>query len=82
MLNRRFIVGSAVAMLGLVSFASADTQVVYVGGHEPMRAIRVEPVRSQTNAPYALTGTETNVTPNVRVQPIRVDSRIVGYQTK
>jgi len=81
MLNSRLIVASAVAMLGFASYASAETQIVYVGGHEPMRTIVVQPVPVQTNAPYALTGNDTKVS-NVQVQPIRVDSRIVGYVTK
>jgi len=81
MLNRRLIV-AAVAMLGFASYVSAETQIVYLGGHDPMRTIAVQPVPAQTNAPYALTGNDTNANRNVRVEPIRVDSRIVGYQTK
>jgi hypothetical protein len=82
MLNRSLIVASAVAMLGFASYVSAETQIVYLGGHEPMRTIVVQPVPVQTNAPYALTGSDTKVNNNTQVQPIRVDSRIVGYVTK
>lgn len=69
-----------VAVLGSASLAVAadNTRMVYVGGHEPVRQVRTE-VKTQSTAPYALTGNETRKT--VQTENIWVGSRFVGART-
>jgi hypothetical protein len=69
---------TAVAFVGsmvVAGMASAETRVVYAGGHDPARAIRYE--NTTKSAPGALTGSQVSTR---RMEAIRVGSRIVGYR--
>lgn len=66
---RRISIVAAVAGLALTSIASAETRVVYAGGHEPARLVQVQDRNDR--APYALTG-------NQSTQPTRTESIWVG----
>jgi hypothetical protein len=76
MWNKTAIAIAFVAGMVLTGIASAETRVVYVGGHDPARTIRV--VNVPAEAPNAFSGNQAATTR--RIEPIRVDSRIVGYR--
>jgi hypothetical protein len=67
--------------LGFASLASAGeqaTRIVFVGGHDPSRVMRIEP-KVVTETAYSVTGM-AEPKRNVRYEPIQVGSRIAGYR--
>lgn len=76
MLGNKFLRGVSVALaLSVSSIALAGP--TYLGGHEPTRLVRHE-VKPQTDAPYALTGTQSDSSRPTRIQEIRIGSRTVA----
>jgi hypothetical protein len=75
-MKKAAIAAAFVGSMILAGVVPAETRVVFVGGHEPARQIRVDTTTPQ--APYALTGNQTR--PTQRMEPIQVGSRTVGYR--
>lgn len=75
MFKKTAIATAFAGSLVVAGMVSAETRVVFTGGHEPARQVRT--VTVPTQAPYALTGSQSNIQ---RFEPIRIDSRIVGYR--
>jgi hypothetical protein len=73
-MTRRISIVAAVAGLALTSFATAETRVVYLGGHEPARLVQVQ--ERSDRAPYALTGSRSSKP--TRVETIWVGNRFAG----
>jgi len=73
------IVGSLLTLLAVNTASAADqTRWVYVGGHEPTRAFRTEPLTVQ---PYALIGYSNSDTQrHLLSAPLYVGSRIVAFR--
>jgi len=85
MFGKKFIAAVGALIVGSAGFASAGTydnnsnwRLTFVGGHEPMRQFRVEPVADK-DAPYELVGRDSRESTRNVGAPIRVGSRIVGF---